>query len=458
MAGTPFPFAKSSTPGVRAGEGEGRYMNCEPVQEGERAYVRRSIGLAVGATIGGTGLRGMLDVNGVLYVVVGTTVKTVSGATVTTLSGTISGADGVTLARNNKVTGGASTPDVVAVREGGGAYVLTSSTVSAYPDADLPTTVNSVDFLGGYFLFSVPDGRLFASELNSTDINALSFQTAESRPDGLRRVVVHGGIAYAMGASTVEPYQNVGTSPFPLQRGATVLPTGLLTTMGVVGFEEAWNRPLYYLASDNSVRSLDGYSDNIVSSPDVQRFIAASDVTTIDMLVFITDGRPYVAVSSSTGTWVLNVGSGAWHERVSASMTRWRAQRSVYYAGGWVMGDTAGGFLQSPSATLTENGAALGGFIQSGQLKDFPARVAARLNAAFTEADLTIYVSWSHNGGKTFGTEVQRSIADADKWPLSISNLGLSSDSGLIVKFRWAGSADFTFLGATANRVDVRAV
>lgn len=448
-----FPFPDSSTPGVRAGEGEGRYVNCEPLKEGERSYVRRVPGLAQGANVGGTGVRGMLDVNGVIYVVIGTAVKTVTGSTVATLTGSLPGSDGVTLARNNKVTGGASTPDIVAVRESGGAYVLTSSSVSSYPDADLPSTVNSVDFMGGYFLFSVPDGRLFASELNSTAVNALSFTTAEARADGLRRIVVQGNIAYAMGGSTIEPYLNVGTSPFPLQRSPSVLPTGLLTTMAVAGYEEAWNRPVYYVASDFTVRSLSGYSDSVVSTPDVQRFIAASTASTIDMLVFQWDGRGYVAISSNLGTWVLNVNAGSWHERVSASMSRWRAQRSVYSGSAWVLGDTASGYLQSPSATLTEAGSALGGYVQSGLLKDFPANIGAKLYADFTEASADVLVSWSLNGGKTFATELTRSLANTEKAPVSVSSLGRSTQHGMIAKFRWTGSTDFTFMGATAERL-----
>jgi hypothetical protein len=449
----PFPFPDSSTPGVRAGEGEGRYVNCEPIKEGDRSYVRRSPGLAQTVSVGGTGVRGMLDVNGVIYLVIGTAVKTVSGGTVTTLSGSISGTDGVTLARNNKTTDGVSTPDIVAVRESGGAYVLTSSTVSSYPDADLPTTVNSVDFMGGYFLFSNPDGRFYASELNSTDVEALSVTTAEARADGLRRVVVQGNIAYAMGGSTIEPYLNVGTSPFPLQRSPSVLPTGLLTTMAVTGFEEAWNRPLYYVASDFTVRSLSGYSETVVSTPDVQRFIAASTASSIEMLVFQWQGRGYVAISSNVGTWVLNVTSSSWHERVSASMTRWRAQRSVYSGGLWVLGDTTSGYLQTPSATLTEAGAALGGYVQSAPLKSFPANINAKLNADFTEASGDILVSWSRDGGKTFSTEVTRSLSNTERAPVSVSSLGRSTHHGFIVKLRWTGSADFAFMGATADRL-----
>lgn len=454
MAAAPFPFPKSSTPGARANEGEGRLVNCYALTEGGRDYIRRSPGLSLHLAVGRTGVRGMLDVNGTIYAVWSDGSVT-AGAT--TLSGSIPGTDGVTLARNNKVTGGASTPDIVAVRESGGAYVIAGS-VSAYPDGDLPATVNSVDFLGGYFLFSIADGRIFASELNSTAVEALSFATAESRSDGLRRVVVQGSLAYAMGGSTIEPNMNAGTSPYPLQRAQTVIPIGLLTTMAVAGFEEGWNQPIFFVASDNTVRALSGYdADRVVSTADVQRFIAASTVSSLELSVFVWQGKPYVALSSNIGTWVLDVTSGGWHERVSVGASRWRAMRSIYSAGKWVFGDTLSSNLLTLSATLQENGAALGGMIQSGQLKAFPSRVAAKLFADFSEAALTIYVSWSHDGGKTWSTELQRSITDAEKSPLSVSNLGLSTANGIIVRFRWEGAADFSFSGATADRLSVRA-
>lgn len=458
MPGSPFPVPKSSTPGSRPGEGEGRLFNCFSVTEGDRSYVRRTAGLAQLVATGKSGIRGLIDVNGVIYVVFTGSVVTVSwsigtGFVVTTLTGSIPGSDGVTLARNNKVTGDVSTPDVVAVRESGGAYVLTSSTVSTYPDADLPATVNSVTFLGGFFIFSIADGRIFASELNSTDVNALSFATAEARSDGLVRVIVRGNILYAMGGTTVEPWSNQGLAPFPLQRAPTVLQVGLLTTMAVTGMEDTWGGNGYFISSDKRVMTLSGYQVAPVSTPDVERFIAASSVSELDMLAYIWKGRPFVAISSDQGTWVLDVISSAWHERGSAGSDRWRAKRSIYSGNQWVFGDRLTGDLLIMSDALTENGSAIGGFIQTGPLKDFPARVAAKLNADFTEADITIYVSWSLDGGKTWSSELQRPIADAEKWPVTVANLGLSTHHGAIAKFRWEGPADFSFMGATATRI-----
>lgn len=458
MAGTPFPIPKSSTPGSRPGEGEGRLFNCFNVTEGERSYVRRTPGLARLIATGQAGIRGLLDVNDVLYVVYTGSVVTVAGGVVTTLTGSIPGSDPVTLTRNNKVTGGASTPDIVAVRSEGGAYVLTSTAVSAYPDADLPTTANSVTFLEGFLLFSIPDGRIFASELNSTDINALSFATAEARADGLVRIIVRGNISYAMGGTTIEPWKNVGTSPFPLQRSPTVLQVGLLTNAAVAGFEDSWNAPTYFVSADGRVLALDGYQTMPVSTPDVERFISASTPSAVEVSAFVWKGRSFIAVSSDIGSWVFDVQGQSWHERGSTGASRWRAKFSTFSGGEWVFGDALSGDLLVMSDMLTENGAALGGFVQTGPLKDFPSRVAAKLSADFTEAPITIYVSWSLDGGKTWSTELQRSITDAEKWPLSVSNLGLSTQHGAIVKFRWEGPADFAFMGATATRIASGAV
>jgi hypothetical protein len=445
----PLPFPKSSTPGARPGEGEGRYLNCYSVTEGGRSYVRPAPGVTTFATTAGSGIRGLLSVNSDIYVVFNGSVVRINGGTANVLTGTIPGTDGVTLARNNRVAAGASAPNVVAVRESGGAYVLTTTDVSSYPDADLPETVNSVDFLGGYFVFSVPDGRIFATDLNTTAVNALSFTTAEARADGLLRIAVQGNIAYAFGASTIEPYQNVGTSPFPLQRAATVIPVGLLTTMAVGGYQEAWSGPLFFVASDRTVKALSGYETATISTPDVDRFITSSTASTVNVDVFVWQGRQFVSVSSNLGTWVYDIAEKAWHERQTGT-ARWRAQQSIFHQGSWLFGDNTSG------AILGLGGEPGSGLIQSGPLKDFPSRVATRLFADFTAADMNIYVSWSHDGGKTWSTELTRSIADAEAYPLSVSNLGLSTHHGISVRFRWNQSVPFSFMGAAADRLDVR--
>ena len=458
MVAIPFPL--SSTPGARPGEGEGRIVNGYNTKEGDRIYNRRCPGLSVFADAGQSGPRGQIDVNGTLYAVyAGAVVKVSSTGTVTTLSGSIPGTDRVTIARNNKVTDGASTPDIVAVRESGGAYVIADSGVAAYPDADLPTTVNSVDFLDGFFVFTILDGRIFASELNSTDINALSFATAEAKSDGLRRGVVYAGTYFAMGVETVEPWKNVGASPFPLARMTSVLPVGLLTTMAVAGFELGWDREPHFVAHDGTVRALRGFDTPKVSTPDVENFIANSTTSTLEAFVYTAKGNAYWVLSSDQGTWEYNVTSGLWDERKSTGANNWRASRSVKFNGEWIVGDAlSSNLLKIDEGVTTEAGSAVEWLIESQPLKEFPARVQVPgIYGDFTEADgATVNVSWSHDGGKTWATPLSRSLAQTDRYPVSVNRAGLSTHHGLRVRFSSTSTQDFSFMGASVPDLQQR--
>ncbi|GGC58314.1 hypothetical protein [Chelatococcus reniformis] len=527
MAALPIP--RSSTPGSRPGEGQGRLINCYSVREGDVDVVRRCPGLLSVFATTGTGLRGMIEANFGFYAVFGDKVAYISypGPTVAYLAGTIPGTDPVTLAINNRTPAA----DVVAVRRDGGAYVLTPTAVSPYPLTQtaeitasitgttldvtflatgalavgdgivgpgvaantfitalgtgtggtgaytvgiaqsagsagmagyrsiLPANVNSVAFLDGYFLFTVPDGRIYASALNSTDIDALSFATAESRADGLRRGIVCGALFYAMGGSTIEPWQNVGSSPFPLQRAQTILPTGIRATMAAAGDGPGWDHGLIFVAADGSVRTLDGYSDAVISTPDVERFIAASVPAELDMMAHIARGRPLVTVSSPLGSWAYDVRGRAWHERVSAGLARWRAGGALFTSSGaWLLGDRLSGHILAPAGDFREAGAAMTVVIESGPLKDYPARLAIpSLFADFTAADAgQIDVSWSHDGGKTFSAPLSRSLAMADRVPVRVNRLGLSTHHGLRARLASSSDADFAFMGAGVPDPQVR--
>lgn len=454
-------FPKSSTPGLRPGEGEGRLINAYAEQAGDTFYIRRTAGLAVHAAAGKNGPRGVIDVNGTLYVAyTDAVVKVAPGGAVTVLAGALPGSDGVTFARNNRVTSGASTPDVVAVRESGAAYLISATAVSAYPDADLPATANSVDFLDGFFVFTIRDGRIFASQLNSTATEALSFATAEAKPDGLVRGFVYSGNYFAMGTETIEVWKNNGGQPFPLIRFPSIIPTGLLTTMAVAGFELGWDREPYFVAHDGTVRALKGFDAPEVSTPDVRAFIAKSTVSTLEASVYTAKGNAFWVLSSDQGTWELNVTTGRWHERVSQGTNRWRGSRSVKSNGKWIVGDELSTNLLAISDGLTtEAGTPVAWTIESSPLKNYPSRVAVPAAfGEFTQADgVDVQASWSLDGGKTWANPLTRSLATADKHPVRVNRLGLSTQHGLRLRYSSSSVGDFSFLGASVPAPQVRA-
>lgn len=449
-----LPFPLSSSPGRLAGEGEGRLLNCRAEKEGNTVYLRPVPGLAPFATLlPAAGCRGLLTVGAFLVVVSGAGVaKIAADGTVTTFTGSIPGTDGVTIAQNNRTTAGG--PDVVATREGGGAYVLNLSTnaVSAYPDPDLPATVNSCFPHDGYVGFTCPDGRVFATDLNSTAVNALSFATAEARPDGLVRGVSHGGVVYLMGSETIEPWRNVGSSPFPLARDATVIPVGLLTAMAVAGAEIGWALNPFFVAHDGTVRELAGFDANIVSTPAVERFIAASTVSTIEASVFTARGRAFFALSSDQGTWVRDVRGGTWHERVSVGATRWRAQRSAKFNGNWIVGDTLAAAVRKIDAgTYTEAGAALNAVFTNAPFHGFPSRAAIPdLHAKFAKGSAgTVSMRSSRDGGATWSTARTRALGGSRVQPWT--RMGLASGQGFVAELTVTGGAEWSFMGAHAG-------
>jgi hypothetical protein len=136
------------------------------------------------------------------------------------VSGTLDGTKPVTWAQNNK----APTPDLVVVTEND-VYNVTTGAVTPLGQANLPTP-NSVTMLDGFLLFTISDGRVFASALNDVTVDALSFTTCQADPDGLLRGIVSGPLFYAMGQNSIEAYADAGTTPFPLSRQA-VIPVGL---------------------------------------------------------------------------------------------------------------------------------------------------------------------------------------------------------------------------------------
>jgi hypothetical protein len=455
----------SSTPPRLTGEGEGRLLNAYTEKNGDGIVVRRVPGLVPYATTSLTGPRGMVTRgDGVTLAAYSNGVARIrSSGSVSIDSGTIGGTGLVTWAVNSNGSPSAGTGfrGQIAVAASGGAWVVANAIVSPFTDTDLPSTVNSVSFMDGYFLFTVPDGRIFASGLNDTEIDALSFATAESKADDLVRGFVHGGAFYAAGKNTIEPWLDVATEPFPLTRATSVIPIGLKTAAAIAGFEEGWDANPVFVAHDGTVHELKGYRTERVSTPAVEDFIARSTESELEACCYTHRGHPIWALSSSLGTWCFDMASRQWHERKSSGLNRWRASRSVKVDGGWLLGDTQSGNLLKVDDTIrTEVGNAVEWLVESAPVKEFPARASyGALEGDFSmgRAGAVVNASWSRDGGATWSAPIARSL-EPTVGPVRVNRLGLASHHGLRIRYTSTSSADFSFMGAAlVPGPDVRA-
>lgn len=95
-------------------------------------------------------------------------------------------------------------------------YVDVSGNVTELADVDAPTGVTHVAFLDGYILaLNGQTGKFYWSDINvGSSWSALSFATAEGNPDNGQALQVVQRQIYLLGTTTVEIWENDGTTPF----------------------------------------------------------------------------------------------------------------------------------------------------------------------------------------------------------------------------------------------------
>lgn len=448
---TDIVFPNSTSPGARPGEGSGRLINCyaEALESGARAsFARRRVpGLSHLIDTLFPGCRGFHFYNDDLYVAQADRllrVNLVGPAYVTTNLGALAGLGRVTFARNNK----APIADVVCVTENGAFIVNQASAPTAFPDGDLPQPI-TVAFLDGYFVFAIRDGRFFTSGINDITVDALDFGKAESHSGGLLNAVAFGEQLMLMGPSSIEFWQNAGNATGTPFSRTSVVARGLASTFAVAGTEYGFSS-LIFIGDDNGVYRLDGgYQPTKISNADLDRLISAvADKTLLDVTVAVTEAHAWATVSGPNFSWTYELATGFWHERASYFDNHWRGVCSVQAFGGWVIGDRTTGdiWLLDPDIQF-EGTKPLVMKTHSLPSIGFPNRVAisrsdfdiivgqGRVTGLDPiEVDPVCLISWSDDGGATFGTPLKRSLGRLAKYGtrVTVNRAGMAGPYGRV--------------------------
>lgn len=457
------PVPSQSTRGIFAETG-GKLINAfvEKLDDG-RLKASRVPGIRqIVELVTGSHCRGAIDINGVLLAAVTdklVTISYIAEAYSLTEIGTFYGTETVYFARNNK----APTPDIVAVTNSKAYVVDLTSGASDYPDPDVGSP-NSVCFQGGYFIFSYGNARMRASGLNSTSINTLDTAFAESKPDGLLRVVALGSSIFACGPQTIEIWRNTGNATgFPFSYLDTV-PRGIASPDAVAGFESDWSNTIIFAGSDNVVYRLNGPVPEPVSSVSVSKSIEAlADKTSLKALVYSYQGHSIWCLSSSEWSWCYDLSTGSWAERASNGRQNWRASTSIKCFGHWIIGDDeTGKFGVIDAAYGYEFGSPLTAIVVTPTMSGLPSRAAmhrldldilagvgASSGPAPIETDPQVLISWSHDGGVSFGSPVFRGIGPQGEYKrmVRINRLGTASAKGLQVRIEMSDPRPFSFFG-----------
>lgn len=465
MVAIPFPI--SHAPGIKPQEGAGRLINCyaEKTEQGARLPVvwRRVSGLSQVADVSShTHFRGGIMVASTM---VGAWDEraysiTKSGTVYTATNlGALAGSTPITVAKNN-----AGTPNIVCVTENGARNLFTGSAPTDFADTDLPQP-NSVCELDGYFIFSIGDGRLFATDLNAVTVNSGSYTTEQGAAG--RRVVSFRGEVFYFTDKWCGVYRNAATSPFPLERKLTI-PRGICGTFAIAGWEPGWANDLIWVGEDSSVYRLDGYTPSPIGNPDLLRDIEdagrAGDHDLLEAFVFMDGGHAMWALTyPGNWTWLFNKTTGNWIKRESYNDNDWRGSQSLRGFDEWLIGDRETGKLFAVDREYArEANNPMPMVLRSGCVANFPARLKVlRLDLDFTmgvgraagedpiQTDPVVQIRWSWDGGGHFGDFVTRKLGKQGETAkrVTVNRIGTTTGKGIVVEVRLSDPVHAGFMG-----------
>jgi hypothetical protein len=217
-------------------------------------------------------------------------------------------------------------------------YVWNGTTLAAVTDPDAPDA-SSVEYLNGFYVFTETNAeQFFISPQNNPggDYDALDFDSADTSPDKLVRTRRVGRDLILFGKRSVEFWYYSGDSTFPISRYQdTPLDVGLIG----VRAEAATNETVFWIASDKTVRRLDGRTATRVSTFAIEKEIESwADASLTIAAPHVWQGHLFIVFRNPDGCVVLDQATNLWHERASYGSDTWSVPYYAYAHGKHLVG------------------------------------------------------------------------------------------------------------------------
>jgi hypothetical protein len=321
------------------------YPEPLPTPEGKTGgFLNRAPGLRKLATVGTGPIRGLWSYGDYGYAVSGARLYRIDSTWNVEPIGVIAGTGPVSMVDNG-------TQLFIATNPISYIYDAASEVLAQITDIDFPGAV-TVGYLDGYFIFQEPNSqRFWTSELlDGTQIDPLSFASAEGMPDNLVSLFVDHREVWLFGTQSVEVWYDAALEGFPLARiQGAVNEFGCAATFSVAKMDNS----LFWLGADarghGVVFRANGYAGQRISTHAVEYAIQSYEIIS-DAIAFTyqQDGHSFYVLTfpSAQATWVYDAATNAWHERAgfaNGQFIRHRANCQMFYSEEVVVGDFENG-------------------------------------------------------------------------------------------------------------------
>ena len=394
-------------------------------------------------------IRGWIYLGGVLYVLAGVTFYSVSSSYVATAIGVVTGTDRAILAASSGQIG-------IAADGKGFMYTLSTGVFGEITDPDFPSTVTSVTWQDGYFLWSAEDGQFVYSDVtDGTDYDALDFGSAEANPDGIVRTFSDHQQVAMLGQETVEFFRNTGTSSPWRRANELALEIGLIGKHAVTKFDNS----IAWVDNHRRVVTLPGVSYQVISGARVAKALkACAAPTDIIATTIVLDGYEILVLYiPGQGTWAYPVTSGQWVEMSSYGNDGWMV-RTVIEAYDKILGFGGAKIYEISPSVYSDDGEEIRRevilpYVHADTREVYVNRleVGLKRGAGLVTGqgqNPIVFMSYSKDGGRNYSAELSRSAGVLGAYKQRAYWNRLGSAETFLFKFRFSDPVDWQITGA----------
>lgn len=457
----PFTGAayRNSNSFLSAQESINYYLERLPSVEGERYILRGSPGLLSWVNLATTTpVRGMIVGGNNLYVVSSDKLfKITSGKVATEVSGSIN----TTFNQTVSMAYNGLQVMIVDSDATGWIYTVADDTLEQITDSNFPGA-GTVTLQDGFFIVNVPDtSQFWKSNLNDgLTWDSLDFSSAGWKPDNLVRVFSDHRDLWLPGEDTIEIWYNNGDAssfPFTRREGAE-MEIGLAAPESMARI----NNAVFWLGRTENghgqVFQALGFKPQVISTDPITEAINSYDVIedAIGFTYLLDNAAMYeITFPTADASWVYDSSINQWHERQSRRTDlsgrtvtgRHRVQHHTFFAGKHLFGDFETGKIWEMTPESYKEGA----FHMVSQRsaitfeKNQDPITVDELQVLFTPgvgrvsgqgSSPVVIVSWSGDGGKTWGNEHQLSLGALGEYENRVREMQLGQNRNWVFRVK----------------------
>lgn len=411
-----------------------------------RVALRATPGLTLFSTAGTGPIRAMDVMSGVVYVVSGGVLYSISSSGTATSLGTVGESSVVTMEHNSigelmiLVGGTVRFLDQYFLISGrnivsGWIYTVAAGLVQI-TDTDFPT-----GDLGSTF---------WSSNLNNGSAwTATDFSTADGSPDPIRGIIVNHRDLLIFGHESMEPWRDQpdGTGDFPFRRQeGRFQERGCASERSIV----AMDNTIYFLGDDRVVYRIDEIVPVRVSDHGVEQALESATIDQIEAAVafsYTQHGHYFYCLTFGDSTWVFDAttsglgGNNVWHRRTTGE-GRWRGESYAYGYGKHLLGDYSSGQVWALDQSANTDGGLMIRRVRSvGPVSDDIRQLGCHrleltlLNAVGTTTSPQLWLEISKDDGRTWSPALLKGLGKSGEYSTDVVWRRLGKAKSWI--FRW---------------------